>query len=121
MGFVEGQTMSDGKDKILVVVSKLTKYAHFLRMQKSDSTKQIIEIFYKNVYKLHGFPKLIVSDRDIKFKGNLWKEIFKHIGTCLNMSLAYHPQTDNQTEVFNKCLEAFLHCYAIYKQNKWAQ
>ena len=107
--------MSDGKDKILVVVDRLTKYAHFIGMKKSNSTKEIIEIFSKNVYKLHGFPKVIFSNRDPKCKGNFWKEIFKHIRTYLNTSYAYHPQT----ETINKCLEACLHCYAADKQNKW--
>ena len=73
-------------------------------MRKPDSAKQIAEIFCKNVYKLHGFPKVIVSDRDAKFKGNFWKEFFNHIGTYLNMSSSYHPQIDGQTEVVNKCL-----------------
>lgn len=62
-----------------------------------------------------------MSDRDAKFKGNFWKELLSHIGTYLNMSSAYHPQTDGQTEVVNKCLEAYLCCYATEKQNKWAQ
>jgi len=62
--------MSDGKDKIFFVVNKLTKYAHFLEVRKNDSTKQIVHIFCKNIYKLHGFPKVNVSDRDRKFKIN---------------------------------------------------
>ena len=84
-------------------------------MRKLDLAKQIVEIFFKNVYKLHGFPKVIVSDRDAKFRGNFWKEIFKHIGTYLNMSSTYHPQIDGQTEVVKKCLETYLHCYATDK------
>ena len=104
----------------MLVVDKLTKYPpHIIAMKKSDSTKQIAEIFCKNIYKLHRLPKVIVSDRDAKFKGNFLKELFNHIGTYLNMSSAYHPQTDGQTEVINKCLEAYLRCYATEKQNKW--
>ena len=70
MDFVEGLPISEGKDKIFLVVDRLTKYAHFIAMKKLDSTKQITEIFCKNIYKLHGFPKVIVSDRYAKFKGN---------------------------------------------------
>lgn len=88
MDFIEGLPMSDGKGKILVAVDRLTKHAHFIAMRKSNLAKQTTEIFCKNVYKLHGFPKVIVSDRDAKFKGNFWKEFFKHIGTYLNMSSA---------------------------------
>ena len=111
MDFIEGLPVSDGKDKIFVVVDRLTKYAHFIAIKKTDSAKKIVEIFCKHIYKLHGFPKVIVSDRDAKFKGNFWKELFNHIGTYLNMSSAYHPQTDGQTEVVNKFLEAYLRFY----------
>ena len=70
MYFIEGLPISDGKDKILLVVDRLTKYAHFIGVNKTDFAKEIVEAFYKNIYKLHGFPKIIVSDRDAKFKGN---------------------------------------------------
>ncbi|MDO5305520.1 MAG: RNase H-like domain-containing protein, partial [bacterium] len=121
MDFIEGLPMSDGKDKILVVVDRLTKYAHFIGVRKTDSAKETAEVFCKNVYKLHGFPKIIVSDRDAKFKGNFWREFCKQIGTSLNMSSAYHPQTDGQTEIINKCLETYLRCFVTDKQNKWFQ
>ena len=86
MDFIEGLPIFDGKDKIFVVVDIFTKYAHFIAIKKTNSAKQIAEIFCKHIYKLHGFPKVIVSDRDAKFKGNFWKELFNHIGTYLNMS-----------------------------------
>jgi hypothetical protein len=70
MDFIEGLPISEGKDKILVIVDRLTKYAHFMGVRKTDSAKQIAEVFCKNIYKLHGFPKVIISDRDAKFKGN---------------------------------------------------
>jgi hypothetical protein len=73
MYFIEGLPMSDGKDIFFVVVDRLTKYAHFMVVRKTDSTKQLADVFCKNIYKLHGFSKVIVSDRDAKFKGNLWK------------------------------------------------
>jgi hypothetical protein len=66
-------------------------------VRKTVSTKQIVDVFCKNIYKLHGFPKVIVSDRDAKFKGKFWKEFSKNTGISLNMSSAYHPQTDGQT------------------------
>jgi len=73
MDFIEGLPMSEEKDKIIVVVDWITKYAHFMGVKKRNSTKQTTKVFYKNIYKLHGFPKVIVSDRDTKFKGNFWK------------------------------------------------
>ena len=59
MDFIEGLSMSNGKDKILVVVDRLTKYAHFMTIKKTNTTKQVVEVFCKNIYKLHGFPKLL--------------------------------------------------------------
>ena len=73
MDFIEGLPISDGKEKILVVVDMLTKCAHFIGVKKTDSAKETIEAFCKNIYKLHGFPKIIVSNRDAKFKGKFWK------------------------------------------------
>ena len=93
MDFIEGLSISDGKDTILLVVDKLTKYAHFIGVKRTDSTKETVEAFCKNIYKLHGFPKIMVSDRDAKFKGNFWREFYKKIGITLNMSSFYHPHT----------------------------
>jgi hypothetical protein len=70
MDFIEGLPMSEGKDTIFVVVDRLTKYAHFMEVRKIDSTKQIANAFCKKNYKLHGLSKVIVSDRDAKFKGS---------------------------------------------------
>lgn len=121
MNFIEGLPACDGKDKIFVVVDKLTKYAHFMAIKKIDTTKQIVDVFCKNIYKLHGFPKVIVSDRDVRFKGKFWKEFCHQAGISLNMSSAYHPQIDGQIEIFNKCLETYLRCFIIDQQNRWTQ
>ena len=94
MDCIKGLSMSYGKDKILVVVDKLTKYAHFIRVRKTNSTKETTESFWKNVYKLHGFPNIIVSDKDAKFKGIFGRDFFKQIRISLNSSSSYHPQID---------------------------
>jgi hypothetical protein len=62
----------------------------------------------------------IVSNRDPTFTSNFWKELFKLQGTQLHLISAYHPQTDGQTEVVNKCLETYLRCFAFEKQHQWA-
>ena len=74
-----------------MVVDRLIKYTHYIGIKKTESSKQIIEVFCKNIYKLHGFPKIIVSDRDVKFTSNFWKEFCKQVEITLNMSLVYHP------------------------------
>ena len=75
MDFIDGLPPSEGKEKILVVVNRLTKFAHFLAIKNTDMTKQIADIFCKNVYKLHGLSRVIVSDIDVKFNGKFCREI----------------------------------------------
>ena len=62
--------------------------------KKIDTKNQIANIFCKNIYKLHGFPRVIVNDKDAKFNGKFWREFLKQVGTSLNMSSSYHPQTN---------------------------
>jgi len=95
MDFIEGLPASDGNDKIFVVVNRLTKYAHFVAIKNTNTTKQIVDMFCRNIYKLHGFPKVIVSDRNARFKGNFWKEFYHQAGISLNMSSTSHPQTNS--------------------------
>lgn len=64
----------------------------------------------ENVYKLHGLPATIVSDRDAVFLSQLWKHFFSYPGVQLHYSIAYHPQTNEKTEIVNKCLESYLKC-----------
>ena len=97
MDLIERFPLFEGKDKIFVVVGWLKKYTHFMGIKKTYYAKQIAKLFCKNIYKLHGFPKVIISDRDAKFTWNFWKEFCKQIRIILNMSSAYHPQTDWQT------------------------
>lgn len=69
------------------------------------------KVFMEHVYKLHGMPTTIVSDRDNIFLDQFWKELFKQQGVNLQYSIAYHPQFDGQIEVVNKCIEGYLRVY----------
>jgi hypothetical protein len=74
-----------------VIVDKFTKYAHFLPLAHPYTAIQIAQTFFNNIYKLHGLPKAIISDRDRIFRSNLWKELFELSDTKLLMSSSYHP------------------------------
>ena len=91
-----------GRDCLYVVVDRLSKFAHFFSMSSDYSTAQVEEIFFREVFRLHGLPKTIVNDKDSKFTGAFWQEIFRLVGTELAMITSYHPQTDKQTEIVNK-------------------
>ena len=102
MDFITGLSMTWRQhDSIMVVIDKLTKAAHFIPVKSMHKTDDIARIFMKEIFKLHGFPKAIVSDRDFKFTSNFWKGLFADLGTNMNFSTAYHPQKDNQTERVN--------------------
>ena len=106
-------------DSIMVVVDKLTKAVHFIPVKSMHKIDDIAKIFMKDIIKLHGLPKVIVSDWDVKFTSNFWKGLFVDLGTKLNFSTSYHPQTDEKIERVNQVLEDMLHMYVMDKPTKW--
>jgi transposase InsO family protein len=98
MDFIEGLPRSKGKDVILVVVDRLTKYAHFLTLTHPLTTHQVATLFMDNIFKLHGPPKVIVSDRDKIFTSKIWQDIFTALKVDLHFSTSYHPESDSQTK-----------------------
>ncbi|PNY14541.1 hypothetical protein L195_g011223 [Trifolium pratense] len=119
MDFITGLPLSYSYTTIMVVVDRLTKYAHFIPMRSDYTSKSVAEAFIHNIVKLHGMSKSIVSDRDKVFTSNFWQQLFKLQGTSLTMSSAYHPQSDGQTEVLNKGLELFLRCFSFNNPKSW--
>ena len=91
----------------------------FTPVKSTHKTDDIAKIFMREIFKFHGLPKAIVSDRDVKFTSNFWKGLFVDLGTKLNFSTGYHPQTDGHIERVNQVLEDMLHMYVMDKSTKW--
>jgi len=121
MDFITGLPISYGFTVIYVVVDRLSKAAHFMPLKQDFTSKLVAEIFFKNVVKLHGLPKSIVSDRDKVFTSQFWKFLWQFSGTTLKMSSTYHPQSDGQSEILNKFLELYLRCFTFDAPREWSK
>ncbi|KAJ0442289.1 putative nucleotidyltransferase, Ribonuclease H [Helianthus annuus] len=119
--FIGGLPRVKGKDTVFVVVDRLTKYGHFMLLGHPYSAKEVAQVFFDNVFKLHGCPSSIVSDRDPIFLSSFWKEFLHLQGIEAKLSTAYHPQTDGQTEVVNRCLEGYLRCMVMERPHTWVK
>ncbi|KAJ9516510.1 hypothetical protein QJQ45_011138 [Haematococcus lacustris] len=108
-----------GHDAIVVFVDKLTKMIHAVPTTTTVTAPILARIFFDHVFRLHGLPKVIVSDRDPRFTAAFWKELFHLTGTHLNMSTANHPQTDGQTERANRTLEDMLRNFVSPHHDDW--
>jgi hypothetical protein len=121
MDFVEELPSSMGRNVIMVVVDHLSKHAHFVALTHPYTANTMARLFMDNVFKLHGIPKTIVSDRNPVFTSNFWQEIFRLSGTKLLMSSAYHPQTNGQTKIMNNGLEGYLRSFSGERPKDWAK
>ncbi|GJW11517.1 putative reverse transcriptase domain-containing protein [Tanacetum coccineum] len=99
---------SQGYDTIWVIVDRLTKSAIFIPMKETDPLEKLARLYLKEVVTRHGIPVSIICDRDPRFASNFWRSLQKALGTSLDMSTAYHPQTDGQSERTIQTLEDML-------------
>ena len=103
-----------GYNYIMVVVDKLTQCAQFILLDHPFIAWQVVHTYLTHIFKLHGLPQSIISDRHHIFTSNLWNGLFRLAGTQLTMNSAYHPQVDGQTERINQFL-----CFVHSSPNKW--
>jgi hypothetical protein len=122
MDFVVGLPRTQkGHDSIWVIVDRLTKVAHFLPVRTTYGGEKLAKLYIENIVKLHGVPSRIVSDRGTQFTSRFWKSLHKAMGTKLDFSSAYHPQTDGQTERVNQILEDMLRACVLTNGKDWEQ
>jgi hypothetical protein len=120
MDFITHLPESQGQDAILVIVDRLTKMRHFVACCGTCDAEEVARLFTKHVWKLHGLPRTIVSDRGPQFVAEFWKHLTRHLGIKPLLSTAYHPETDGQTERANSFLEQYLRSHVSYLQDDWA-
>src|SRR4051812_42824813 len=120
MDFITGlPTSSRGNYSIWVIVDKLSKVAHFLPIKTTYQSSKLAELYIARIASLHGVFKNIVSDRGTQFTSRFWKKVQEGLGTYLDFSTAYHPQTDRQTERVNQILEDMLRVCVLEYGSKW--
>ena len=109
MDFVSSFPLTQKKhDSVWVIVDRLTKSAHFLPVRLDYSMDQLVKMYVKEIVRLHGTPLSIVSDRDPRFTSRFWKKLHSVLGSRLNFSTTFHPQTDGQYERVIQVLEGML-------------
>lgn len=121
MDFVTGLPDSNGANAILVVVDRLTKMRHLIPCTEEINAPALADLFVEYVWKIHGLPETIVSDRGTQFTSDFWKSLCSRLEIAPRYSTAFHPQTDGQTERMNAIMEQYLRAYVSYQQDDWAR
>ena len=107
--------VSKGHDLILVVCDRFLKMSHFVVTTEKTTAERLARLFRDNVWKLHGLPESVISDRGPQFVAGLTRELNKMLGIETKLSMAYHPETDGQTERTNQELEQYLRMYVNHR------
>ena len=120
MDFMVGLPLTGRKhDSVLVMVGRLTKSAQFLPVRTDYSLDKLVELYKKEIVRLHGIPVSIILDRDPRFTSRFWGKLQEALGTRLNFSTAFHPQMDGQLERVIQVLEDMLRSCVIDYEGSW--
>uniref|UniRef100_A0A8C5PE09 Gypsy retrotransposon integrase-like protein 1 n=1 Tax=Leptobrachium leishanense TaxID=445787 RepID=A0A8C5PE09_9ANUR len=117
--FIVDLPPSQGCTTIMVVVDRLKKMAHFIPAKGLPTAKETAHLFHKEVFRLHGIPTSILSDRGSQFTSRFWRMFCLSLQIKVKLSSAYHPQTNGQTERLNQIVEQYLRCYTCHLQDDW--
>jgi len=121
MDFITDLPLSEGSDAILIVIDRLTKMGHFIPSTKDMNARQFQETFMREIFRLHGLPRDIITDRGSIFTSDIWKQTTKKLGIERRLSTAFYQQRDGQTERTNSTLEQYLRAYVNYQQDDWKE
>ena len=113
--------LAQGYDLILVVVDRLTKMVYFIPTTEKTLAEGLARLFRDNVWKLHGLPKSIISDKGPQFAAGLMQELNEILGIKSKLSTVFHPQTNGQTERVNQELEQYLRMFIDHRQEQWPE
>jgi len=119
--FITKLPLAQGYNSILVVVDRLTKMVHFIPTTEKTLVEGLARLFRDNVWKLHGLPESIISDREQQLMGGLMRELNKILGIKSKLSTVFYPQTDGQTERVNQELEQYLRMFINHRQEQWPE
>jgi transposase InsO family protein len=117
MDFITNLPTIKTKNSIPVVVDRLTKMAHFTPCSKLITAKETAQLILDGIVRLHGLPEEIVFDRGPQFASKFWHRLFELLGVDIQLSSAFHPETDGQIERTNQTFEQYLRCTVNYQQD----
>ncbi|KAG4204885.1 hypothetical protein ERO13_A04G067714v2 [Gossypium hirsutum] len=120
MDFVSGlPVMPKKKDVVWVPVDRLINSMHFIPVRTNYSLEKLVDLYVSEIVRLHGVPLVIISNRDPKFTLRFWKKLQEALGTKLNFSTAFHPQTNGHSKRVIQILEDMLRCCVLEFQSSW--
>uniref|UniRef100_A0A3Q1K565 Gypsy retrotransposon integrase-like protein 1 n=2 Tax=Anabas testudineus TaxID=64144 RepID=A0A3Q1K565_ANATE len=121
MDFITGLPCSNGKTVICTIVDRFSKLVHAIPLSKLPSAKETADLLVHHVFRLHGLPVDVLSDRGPQFTAAFWTEFCKALGASVSLSSGFHPQTNGQTERLNQDIETMLRCMCGHNPSTWAQ
>ena len=120
LDFITHLPPSNNFTAVLTIVDRFTKMAHFVPTYDEVTAEDTAQLFLDNIFRFHGLPVSIVTDRGSQFTSKFWRRLHQLLHVKLNFSSSYHPQTDGQSERVNQVFEQFLRCYVNQQQDNWS-